>query len=96
MKLVIINACVRQGESRTLRIAEPVIEALAGRYETVRYDLPEMEGIIPLTPGLLWESLNRPPVSGWRTGSPACNGTFHGWMRKNGSAICRPIGRMSM
>jgi Acyl carrier protein phosphodiesterase len=58
MKLVIINACVRQGESRTLRIAEPVIEALAGRYETVRYDLPEMEGIIPLTPGLLDERNN--------------------------------------
>ena len=36
MKLVAINACVRQGESRTLKIAEPVIRALAGRYETVR------------------------------------------------------------
>lgn len=52
MKLVVINACVRQGESRTLKIAEPVIRALAGRYETVRYDLPEMEGVGPLTPAL--------------------------------------------
>ena len=52
MKLVVINACVRQGESRTLKIAEPVIQALAERYETVRYDLPEMEGIVPLTPAL--------------------------------------------
>lgn len=52
MKLVVINACVRQGESRTLQIAEPVIRALAERFETVRYDLPEMEGVVPLTPAL--------------------------------------------
>lgn len=52
MKLVVINACVRQGDSRTLKIAEPVIQALAELYETVRYDLPEMEGIVPLTPAL--------------------------------------------
>ena len=52
MKLVVINACVRQGESRTLKIAEPVIRALAARYEVVRYDLPEMDGIVPLTPAL--------------------------------------------
>ena len=52
MKLVVINACVRQGDSRTLKIAEPVIQALAERYETVRYDLPEMEGVVPLTPAL--------------------------------------------
>ena len=52
MKLVVINACVRQGDSRTLKIAEPVIQALAEHYETVRYDLPEMDGIVPLTPAL--------------------------------------------
>lgn len=52
MKLVVINACVRQGDSRTLQIAEPVIRALAERFETVRYDLPEMEGVVPLTPAL--------------------------------------------
>lgn len=52
MKLVVINACIRQGDSRTLKIAEPVIQALAERYETVRYDLPEMEGVVPLTPAL--------------------------------------------
>ena len=51
-KLVIINACVRQSDSRTLRIAEPIIEALLQRYEAKRYDLPEMEGIVPLTPAL--------------------------------------------
>lgn len=51
-KLVIINACVRQSDSRTLRIAEPIIAALSQRYEVKRYDLPEMEGIVPLTPAL--------------------------------------------
>ena len=50
-KLVVINACVRQADSRTLRIAEPIIEALGKRYSIKRYDLPEME-IVPLTPGL--------------------------------------------
>ena len=49
-KLVVIDACVRQSESRTRRIAEPVISALAERYEIVRYNLPEMEGIVPLDP----------------------------------------------
>ena len=53
-KLVVINACVRQADSRTLRIAEPIIEALAKRYSIKRYDLPEME-IVPLTPGLYAE-----------------------------------------
>lgn len=51
-KLVVVNACIRQADSRTLRIAEPIIDALAQRYETVRYDLPQMEGIVPLTPAL--------------------------------------------
>lgn len=51
-KLVIINACVRQGDSRTLRIAEPIIDALSRRYEVIRYDLPDMDGIVPLTPEL--------------------------------------------
>ena len=58
MKLVVINACVRQADSRTLRIAEPVIKALAERYETIRYDLPEMESIVPLTPALFAERGN--------------------------------------
>lgn len=49
-KLVVINACVRQRDSRTLRIAEPVIAALSERYQIIRYDLPEMEGIVPLNP----------------------------------------------
>lgn len=51
-KLVVINACVRQGDSRTLLIAEPIISALSRRYDTVRYNLPEMEGIVPLDPDL--------------------------------------------
>ena len=50
-KLVVINACVRKVDSRTLRIAEPIIEALAKRYDVTRYDLPDME-IVPLTPDL--------------------------------------------
>ena len=54
-KLVVIDACVRQSESRTRRIAEPVISALAERYEIVRYNLPEMEGIVPLDPRLFEE-----------------------------------------
>jgi FMN-dependent NADH-azoreductase len=49
-KLVVINACVRGADSRTLRIAEPIIRALAARYDIIRYDLPEMEGVVPLTP----------------------------------------------
>ena len=54
-KLVVIDACVRQDESRTRRIAEPVISALSDRYEVIRYNLPEMEGIVPLDPGLFEE-----------------------------------------
>ena len=49
--LLFINACVRQDESRTLRIAEPVVSALSKRYAVTRYDLPEMD-IVPLDPGL--------------------------------------------
>ncbi|MBO6168737.1 MAG: NAD(P)H-dependent oxidoreductase [Bacteroidales bacterium] len=52
--LVVIDACVRQSDSRTLRIAEPVIEALAGRYNVTRYELPDMD-IVPLNPGLYKE-----------------------------------------
>ena len=63
-KLVIINACVRQADSRTLRIAQPVIDALSRRYETIRYDLPEMEGIVPLTPSLFAER-GRGDIPSW-------------------------------
>ena len=52
--LVVIDACVRQSDSRTLRIAEPIIEALSKRYKVIRYDLPEMD-IVPLNPGLFAE-----------------------------------------
>lgn len=50
--LVVIDACVRQADSRTLRIAEPIVAALSKRYKVVRYNLPEMD-IVPLNPGLL-------------------------------------------
>lgn len=48
--LVVIDACVRQTDSRTLRIAEPIIAALSKRYKVIRYNLPEMD-IVPLNPG---------------------------------------------
>ena len=49
--LVIIDACVRQADSRTLRIAEPILEALCPRFDKVyRYHLPQMRGVAPLTP----------------------------------------------
>ena len=54
-RLVIINACVRLADSRTLRIAEPIITELGKRYDLIRYDLPEMEGIVPLTTQFLAE-----------------------------------------
>lgn len=52
--LVFINACVRESDSRTLRIAEPVIGALGKRYKVTRYDLPQMD-IAPLNPRLFAE-----------------------------------------
>lgn len=52
--LVVINACVREAESRTLRIAEPIIAALGKRYAVTRYDLPQMD-IPPLNPRLYAE-----------------------------------------
>jgi FMN-dependent NADH-azoreductase len=48
-KLVVIDACIRGEESRTRRIAEPIVEALAKRYEITRYDLTQMP-MEPLTP----------------------------------------------
>ena len=63
-KLVIVNACVRQADSRTLRIAEPIIEVLAKRYEALRYDLPEMEGIVPITPEL-FDERSRGEIPAW-------------------------------
>ena len=48
-KLVVIDACIRGEESRTRRIAEPVIAELAKRYEMTRYDLTKMP-LEPLTP----------------------------------------------
>jgi FMN-dependent NADH-azoreductase len=48
-KLVVIDACIRGEESRTRRMAEPIVAALAKRYEITRFDLREMD-IQPLTP----------------------------------------------
>ena len=48
-KLVVIDACIRGEESRTRRIAEPILEELAKRYEITRFDLTKMP-MEPLTP----------------------------------------------
>lgn len=50
-KLVFIDACVRQEQSRTWRIAGPIVDALRERYEITEYHLPQMADIVPLTPG---------------------------------------------
>ena len=57
-KLIVIDACVRQDQSRTWRIAEPIVDALMKRYETTVYHLPEMEYIAPLNPGTFAERGN--------------------------------------
>jgi len=50
-KLVVIDACVRQGESRTRRIGDRIVEAIKARYNEIhRYNLAEMPQIAPLTP----------------------------------------------
>ena len=54
-KLVVIDACIRQDQSRTWRIAEPIVGVLMKRYETTIYHLPMMDGIVPLNPGTFWE-----------------------------------------
>ena len=48
-KLVVIDACIRGEGSRTRRIAAPIVEALAKRYEMTKFDLTKME-ILPLDP----------------------------------------------
>ena len=48
-KLVVIDACIREEESRTRRIAEPIIQVLSKRYEIIRYNLTKMP-MEPLTP----------------------------------------------
>ena len=48
-KLVVIDACIRGEESRTRRIAEPIIRELSKRYEITKYDLTQMPKE-PLTP----------------------------------------------
>jgi FMN-dependent NADH-azoreductase len=62
--LVVIDACVRQGESRTRRIAEPVISVLERRYKIKRYDLTEMDGVVPLSP-VLFEERGMGDVPAW-------------------------------
>ena len=63
-KLVVINACVREADSRTLRIAESVVTELSRRYGIIRFDLPSMEGIVPLTPALYAER-TRADIPAW-------------------------------
>ena len=55
-KLVVIDACIRGEESRTRRIAEPIIRELAKRYDITRYDLARMP-MEPLTPEELEEKI---------------------------------------
>ena len=62
-KLVFIDACVRQSDSRTLRIAGPIVSALSKRYKVTRYDLPDMD-IVPLNPGL-FEERSVGEIPGW-------------------------------
>ncbi|MBQ9477878.1 MAG: NAD(P)H-dependent oxidoreductase [Bacteroidales bacterium] len=63
-KLVFIDACIRQDESRTRRIAYPILSALSQRYETVRYVLPEIDGIVPLDPKL-YEERGQGDIPAW-------------------------------
>jgi len=55
-KLVVIDACIRGEESRTRRLAEPIVEALAKRYEITRFDLTKMP-LEPLTPATFAERM---------------------------------------
>ena len=48
-KLVVIDACIRGKESRTRRIAEPIIKELSKRYDVTTFDLTRMP-MEPLTP----------------------------------------------
>lgn len=41
-KLLYIDACIRDEESRTKRIAEPIVKALEGKYDIQRYTLNDM------------------------------------------------------
>ena len=63
-KLVFIDACIRQSESRTRRIAYPILSALSQRYEIVRYDLTEIDGVVPLNPKL-FEERGQGDIPGW-------------------------------
>ena len=42
-KLLYIDACIRDEDSRTKRIAEPIVQALAGRYDVQRFVLNNMD-----------------------------------------------------
>ena len=47
-KLTFINACIREGESRTLRLANPLIEELSKRYEVTEIKLSHSD-LKPIT-----------------------------------------------
>lgn len=42
-KLLYIDACIRGSDSRTKRIAEPIVKALEGKYDVQRYVLNDMD-----------------------------------------------------
>ena len=52
-KLVFIDAWIRQGESRTRRIAYPILSALSQRYEIIIHDLNEKDWLVPVSHTLL-------------------------------------------
>ena len=47
-KLTFINVCIREGESRTLRLASPIIEELSKRYEITEIKLSR-SALAPIT-----------------------------------------------
>lgn len=47
-KLTFINACVREGDSRTLRLAKPFLEELSKRYDITEIKLSRSE-LMPIT-----------------------------------------------
>ena len=55
-KLVVIDAYIRGEESRTRRIAEPILASLAKRYEITRFDLTKIP-MEPLTPATYAERM---------------------------------------
>ena len=66
-KLLYIDACIRNGESRTKRIAEPIIAALKGKYDVQTLVINDLELSI-VQKALLTKRMSgdiEPQVMGW-------------------------------